>query len=129
MAVGALACLHGLRARTRSRLSGLLMILVFTFVAFKCRSTTSALVILLFCVLGVVMQLLQRGKAARILGVVLLTLLLLVAPVVAISTNSLFELMGKDPTLTGRTDIWGYVMPYIYQRPLLGWGYGAFLST
>ncbi len=38
-------------------------------------------------------------------------------------------MIGKDPTLTGRTDIWGYVIPYIYQRPLLGWGYVAFWST
>ena len=31
--------------------------------------------------------------------------------------------------MTGRTDIWGYVIPDIYQRPLLGWGYQAFWST
>jgi O-antigen ligase len=105
------------------------MILVFTFVALKCRSTTSALVILLFYVIGAVIQLLQKGGGARILGVVLLTLLLIVAPVAAISLDSLLELMGKDPTLTGRTNIWAYVMPYIYQRPLLGWGYVAFFST
>ena len=65
MAVGALACLHGLRAQTRSRLFSLLMILVFAFVAFKCRSTTSTLVILLFYVVGAVMQLLQKGGAAE----------------------------------------------------------------
>ena len=129
MAVGTLACLHGLRAQTLGRLSGLFMILVFTFVALKCRSTTSALVILLFYVIGAVIQLLQKGGGARILGVVLLTLLLIVAPVAAISLDSLLELMGKDPTLTGRTNIWAYVMPYIYQRPLLGWGYVAFFST
>jgi O-antigen ligase len=105
------------------------MILVFTFVAFKCRSTTSALLILFFYVVGTVAQLLQKGGTARILGGFLLTLLLLVAPVAAISTDSLFAFMGKDSTLTGRTDIWGYVMPYVYQRPLLGWGYSAFFST
>ena len=129
MAVGGLACLHGLRTQKRSRLLGLFMILVFTFVAFKCRSTTSALVILLFYALGAVIQLLQKRGTARILGVVLLTLLLFVVPVAAMSLDSLLELIGKDPTLTGRTDIWGYVVPYIYQRPLLGWGYAAFWST
>jgi exopolysaccharide production protein ExoQ len=128
MALGGLACLHGLWAQTRSRLSSLFMISVFTFVALKCRSTTSALIILLFYVVGTVMQLLQKGGAARMLGIALLSLLLLVAPIAAISSDSLFALMGKDPTLTGRTDIWGYVMPYIYQRPWLGWGYSAFFS-
>jgi exopolysaccharide production protein ExoQ len=129
MAVGALACLHSIRARKRSRLSGMFMFLTITLVAIKSGSTTSSLVILLFLVLGVVMPLLQRGKAARTLGVVLLIVLLLVGPIVAIGTNSLFELVGKDATLTGRTEIWGYVIPYIYQRPWLGWGYGAFWST
>jgi exopolysaccharide production protein ExoQ len=129
MAVGGLACLHGLRTQRRSRLSSLFMILVFTFVALKCGSTTSVLVILLFYVLGTVIPLLHKGGAARILGVVLLTLLLFVVPVAAISLDSLLELIGKDPTLTGRTDIWANVVPYIYQRPLLGWGYAAFWST
>jgi O-antigen ligase len=129
MSVGALACLHSIRVRKRSLLSGILTFITITFVAVRSESTTSALVILLFLVLGVVMPLLQRGKAARTLGVVLLTVLLLVGPIVAIGTNSLFELVGKDATLTGRTEIWGYAIPYIYQRPLLGWGYGAFWST
>jgi exopolysaccharide production protein ExoQ len=129
MAVGALACLHSLRARRRSRLSGMCMFFVITFVAVRSGSTTSCLVISLFWALGALMQLLQRGGAARILGAVLLTLLLLIGPVAAVSLDSLLELMGKDPTLTGRTDIWGYVIPYIYQRPLLGWGYAAFWST
>jgi exopolysaccharide production protein ExoQ len=129
MAVGALACLHSLRVGKRSWLSGGFMFFVITYAAIKSASTTSSLAILLFCVLGAVTSLLQSGGAGRILGVVLLTLLLLIAPVAAISPDSLYELIGKDPTLTGRTDIWGYVIPYINQRPLLGWGYGAFWST
>jgi O-antigen ligase len=84
---------------------------------------------LLFYVIGAVIQLLQKGGAAKSLGVVMLTLLIFVVPVAAVSLDSLLELIGKDPTMTGRTDIWGYVVPYIYQRPLLGWGYAAFWST
>jgi exopolysaccharide production protein ExoQ len=129
MAVGALACLHSIRAQKRSHLSGIFMFLVITFVAIKSASTTSSLAILLFWVVGAVTSLLERGGGARILGVVLLTLLLLVAPVATFSLQTLYGLIGKDPTLTGRTDIWGYVIPFIYQRPLLGWGYAAFWST
>jgi O-antigen ligase len=33
---------------------------------------------------------------------------------------------GKDATLTGRTDIWAAAVDMINQRPLLGYGYGAF---
>ena len=129
MGVGALACLHNLRVGKRSWLSGVSMLLVIMLGAIMSQSTTSSLAILLFCILTVVMQLLQKGGGAKALGLVLLTLLLLIAPVAAINLDALFDLLGKDSTLTGRTDIWGYAIPYIYQRPLLGWGYAAFWST
>lgn len=38
----------------------------------------------------------------------------------------LFAALGKSPTLTGRTDIWAALQPYIEARPMLGWGYQAF---
>ncbi|HVY35468.1 MAG TPA: O-antigen ligase, partial [Caulobacteraceae bacterium] len=36
-----------------------------------------------------------------------------------------FAVLGKDATLTGRTNIWAGVMYEIHKRPLLGYGYGA----
>jgi exopolysaccharide production protein ExoQ len=44
------------------------------------------------------------------------------------SANSaaLFEILGKDATLTGRTDLWLYVIDKIQENPWLGYGYGAF---
>ncbi|MCR9269134.1 MAG: O-antigen ligase family protein [Hyphomonadaceae bacterium] len=39
-----------------------------------------------------------------------------------------FQLLGRDMTLTGRTDIWIALVDYIEQRPLFGYGYGAFWS-
>ncbi len=35
-------------------------------------------------------------------------------------------LIGKDPTLTGRTDIWEYIFSMIAERPALGYGVGGF---
>ena len=129
MAVGVLACLHGLRAKTQGRLLAILMIVVFTSLAAKSRSTTSVSVILVFYLTGAVSQLIKKGGAARIVGAALSIVLLLAALVVFTSPDALLEFLGKDPTLTGRTDIWDNVMPYIYQRPWLGWGYAAFWST
>jgi exopolysaccharide production protein ExoQ len=34
--------------------------------------------------------------------------------------------IGKDPTLTGRTDMWPYIMEMIWQQPWLGYGYNGF---
>ncbi len=36
------------------------------------------------------------------------------------------EALGRDATLTGRTDIWAALFDVIADRPVLGYGYGAF---
>jgi exopolysaccharide production protein ExoQ len=38
----------------------------------------------------------------------------------------ILEILGKDPSLTGRTEIWDALMSRVAERPLTGWGYGAF---
>jgi exopolysaccharide production protein ExoQ len=40
----------------------------------------------------------------------------------------LFRVLGRDSTLTGRTDLWVLVMSAIAKHPFLGYGYGAFWS-
>jgi exopolysaccharide production protein ExoQ len=34
--------------------------------------------------------------------------------------------IGKDPTLTGRTEMWPYIMEMIWKQPWLGYGYNGF---
>ncbi len=36
---------------------------------------------------------------------------------------------GLDVTFTGRTEIWKFALDHISQRPITGWGYGAFWRT
>lgn len=36
------------------------------------------------------------------------------------------ETIAGDVTFTGRTELWGIVLGYIEQKPLLGYGYGSF---
>ena len=43
-----------------------------------------------------------------------------------LSIASLLALTGRDPTLTGRTDIWAESLQAATQRPVLGAGFGAF---
>ncbi|MEH2162122.1 MAG: O-antigen ligase [Nostoc sp.] len=38
----------------------------------------------------------------------------------------LFTSLGKDSTLTGRTELWPLVMDMIWKHPWLGYGYGGF---
>lgn len=44
----------------------------------------------------------------------------------AFGTEGFFELLGKEETLTGRTDIWASVDRAIANRPWLGHGFAAF---
>jgi exopolysaccharide production protein ExoQ len=46
--------------------------------------------------------------------------------VIVLQPDFLFSLLGKDVTLTGRTEIWDAVMTSIAKRPFLGYGYQAF---
>jgi len=57
---------------------------------------------------------------AMILGVVGFVILMAAFPV------EMFALIGKDPSLTGRTDIWSLLMLSIQERPWLGFGYGTY---
>ena len=42
------------------------------------------------------------------------------------SESQVFEALGKDSTLTGRTELWADAQYYFSKRPLLGVGYQAF---
>lgn len=42
------------------------------------------------------------------------------------NADDLLAAFGRDPTLTGRTDIWPAVLEMIWERPWLGYGYGGF---
>lgn len=69
----------------------------------------------------------RRGPAAAAAAVFLagaaaegLAALLWLAP------DAALKLLGKDPTLTGRTDIWAAIFRQLAHHPWLGFGYGAF---
>jgi O-antigen ligase len=58
-----------------------------------------------------------------------LTLFGIVAAAVAIVLSNpgpILALVGKDPTMTGRTGIWSSLMVSISKRPMTGYGYFAF---
>jgi exopolysaccharide production protein ExoQ len=58
------------------------------------------------------------------------TVVILVVSVSAVMMNfdPLMRGIGKDPSMTGRTDIYAAVLESIEKRPLQGYGYGAFWS-
>ena len=55
-----------------------------------------------------------------VIGVSVLMFLIIFMP------DMMFEIIGKERTLTGRTDIWNALAAAIKEKPILGYGYGTF---
>lgn len=45
------------------------------------------------------------------------------------SWTDVLDFLGRDVTLTGRTILWDWGLNVWAQRPVLGWGYGAYFAT
>ncbi len=67
-----------------------------------------------------------RKKDYLVVGLFLLVALSTAASVIVVWPDFLFNLLGKEVTLTGRTEIWSAVLESIARRPVLGYGYQAF---
>jgi exopolysaccharide production protein ExoQ len=127
MAAGALASLHAIRTG-RGRQRSAVMLTLFVIVAVASKSATSFMTIFAMCGIDGGITLFRKGGVVRLLAIAAVSVLSPVVVLAAVFPDSLLEMMGKDPTLTGRTDLWAYVLTDIAQKPLLGWGYSAFWS-
>jgi O-antigen ligase len=129
MIAGVLASLHGIRVGNRRPIK-IVMLAVFLALAFASHAMTRCLAAVALCGLAAVLSLARRGPAARLIGAFLLIVLVPIVGYAILNQDSIVEMLGKDPTLTGRTEIWQYVIPEIFEKPILGWGYGvAFWSS
>ena len=51
--------------------------------------------------------------------------IILIGIIFAVDPDTIFNVLGKESTLTGRTDIWAVLMDWVDLKPVLGWGYKA----
>lgn len=62
-----------------------------------------------------------------IVAVIVTIPIIFLAPEIEEAINYfLFNTLGKDPTLTGRTQLWAYAQEMIARRPVQGYGYQSF---
>lgn len=85
---------------------------------------------LVSCLLGACcippMAMTRRGPGWAVVATYLwVSVILGLVALIIVSPDLLLGLVGKDATLTGRTQIWAAVARQIEQRPLGGFGYGA----
>jgi exopolysaccharide production protein ExoQ len=125
MAIGVLAELCILVGNERKVWHGLLLVICTALVVLS-RSSTSIVLTSLYLIGGVLLFL--RQYARRYLGLgfaALAAAMLAIAAIYFADPDAMLELLGRDATLTGRTELWGFVTNLISERPLLGWGYAA----
>jgi len=81
-----------------------------------------------FLVYLVIWKLIPKGKMKHsvLLKIALIASVVLVGFLVYENLGAVAEFLGKDPNLSNRTDIWAAILPSIFSRPWLGYGYGGF---
>ncbi|WP_213805071.1 O-antigen ligase family protein [Granulicella sp. dw_53] len=92
------------------------------------RAATSYMLTAVYIAYAVVTNILRgfRKKDYFVTFIVFAVIFGSVIAMIVLEPTFLFSLLGKDVTLTGRTEIWDAVLGSIAKRPLLGYGYQAF---
>jgi O-antigen ligase len=105
-----------------------LLLSVFTLaLVFLSDSTTSLVIcVALPLVLWMTRMVLVPSSRRKYLRIGIAVLATGIASGVAFNFEWVTNAIGRDPTLTGRTVLWGLVYEAIQERPLLGYGYEAF---
>jgi len=103
-----------------------LAVMIFLLVVLS-RSKTSLLACMASAGAIPVLIALQRGGVLSVIFVWLAaTAALIGGATFYIAPDTVFKALGKDPTLTGRTEIWASLMRLSDKHPWLGYGYKAF---
>jgi O-antigen ligase len=105
----------------------LFVLALFIFVAVGARSATGFIGIALSIFLLAVLNL-RRWQSPKRLALewLILGIVILAIGAVSLVPAEILALFGKNTDLTGRVPLWLSVVDSIKQRPLLGYGYGAF---
>lgn len=128
MSAGAVAAAACLASEDRRRLLPAITLAVTTLLVLATQSKTSLLCLLLG--VGAVGGLwaMRRGGAAFSIVAVWFGVVLTAGGAYVFITDPamVLQALGKDPSLTGRTDIWAALMREVAERPWTGFGYQAF---
>lgn len=116
---------------TRRKITyGLMPFLFFAYCLMLSRSGTSLISLLAataVAVLALMVTKMPRTIRGPLLTIALLVMILGVSALLAMGGQEiLLKSLGKDSTLTGRTDLWNTGLNVAWNRPLFGHGYSGF---
>ena len=128
MVIGATASAACLASPDPRRLLPAIALVLSSGLVLATQSKTSLLCLVIGLALVGGFWSLRRGGAAFSVVAIWTAVVLAGAGLWIWETHSVavLEALGKDPSLTGRTDIWEALMRKVADRPWTGYGYGAF---
>jgi exopolysaccharide production protein ExoQ len=113
-------------ALDRIRMWRVVWLVIFSVLVIMSRSITALLVTMIY-IPGTLVYLFWRKD--RLVGAIVATLAALLVILVQLAiwddASLVLNFLGKDLTMTGRTDLWLATIDLIKQKPLLGWGFMA----
>jgi len=127
MAMGALSCLAAAILAAPRRLFWLLMFAGCMALLLLSRSKTSLASLVLGLAVIAFVGLVRRGPVMAVVATWLgVAAAMVLGGVLVLAPQLIFDLLGKDATLTGRTEIWTAAMRQgMLNNPNLGFGYGV----
>jgi O-antigen ligase len=127
MAVGVFAEMSLMIMARRPLGWGAIRVLFLLAVLSRSHSASSALSAMSAVGIALFFMSVRKGAGGVVVGgLIACATLILVIALLASDPLSVFEMLDRDPSLTGRTELWTYVWEAIRERPALGWGYSAF---
>lgn len=120
-----------LLSRGRSRKRRLVYIAALSVMLFETRVVTAIVVLFLFVFVAAAWRTSRRlDRTLLVVACTVGTLSMLIAFIVGLHFGAnVLHMLGRDTTLSGRTDVWRAVTGTILKRPFLGYGYYAFWQT
>ncbi|MCA0185302.1 MAG: O-antigen ligase family protein [Proteobacteria bacterium] len=88
-------------------------------------SSVGLVAVLLGAALTVVLRRFRNASTRRQLLLPALFSLLMSILIGAVFYVDILGLLGRDASLTGRTDLWGWALQFWMDSPLVGWGYAG----
>jgi exopolysaccharide production protein ExoQ len=127
MVYGAIAALAAAITSPRRRGLWIFTLVLCAGLIVMTRSTTSLLSLGIILSGAGVLGLMGLGPAAAVAAVWFsVTGAMVLGGIYTLAPDLLFHAVGKDPSLTGRTQIWQAVLRDSREAPLTGYGYAAF---
>lgn len=118
-------------ARVRSfTLGSLIVVSALLFLLFTQSKTAIAMLPITLILTGAINRIRQPAIGITLgLSVVGVFIILSIGSLYWEEVRDLLDMVLPDASFTGRTDIWQFALDHIAQRPITGYGFGAFWGT